>query len=143
MSTDDGATWKALSSASAKTAQFSCNMKNEYDARQFRCIVKDSAGKSVTSNVAILSLDTDKTIIFTVQPKCTYVAAGVTAFLEVRAKGTGLTYQWQMSTDDGATWRNPSSASAKTRMFGLQMKESYVGRQFSCVVTDVNGESVI
>lgn len=143
MSTDDGATWKALSSASAKTAQLTCNMKNEYDARQFRCVVKDSAGKTVTSNVAILYLDTDKTIIFTVQPKCTYVAVGATAFLEVRAKGTGLTYQWQMSTDGGATWRNPSSASAKTRMYGFQMKENYAGMQFRCVVTDVNGESVI
>ncbi|WP_302626638.1 hypothetical protein [uncultured Eubacterium sp.] len=143
MSTDDGATWKALSSASAKTAQLTCNMKNEYDARQFRCVVKDSAGKTVTSNVAILYLDTDKTIIFTVQPKCTYVAVGATAFLEVRAKGTGLTYQWQMSTDGGVTWRNPSSASAKTRMYGFQMKENYAGMQFRCVVTDVNGESVI
>ena len=143
MSTDDGATWKNSKTATAKTAQIAFNMKNEYDARQFRCIISDANRNKVTTKVATLYLDTDKSIIITVQPKNTYSKVNQTTFLEVRAKGEGIKYQWQMSTDGGLTWKNSTAASATTRMLGFSMKESYTGRQFRCVVSDVHGETVI
>ena len=143
MSTDDGATWKDSKTATAKTAQIAFNMKNEYDARQFRCIISDANKNKVTTKVATLYLDTDKSIIITVQPKNTYSKVNQTTFLEVRAKGEGIKYQWQMSTDGGLTWKNSAAASATTRMLGFSMKESYTGRQFRCVVSDVHGETVI
>ncbi len=40
----------------------------------------------------------------TVQPSDTSVVAGQTATLSVLASGQALSYQWQISTDGGATW---------------------------------------
>jgi hypothetical protein len=58
---------------------------------------------------------TDATI--TAQPAGTTVDAGTTASFSVSASGNPLGYQWQKSTDDGATWADVEGATNSVLSF--------------------------
>src|SRR3954470_2110613 len=51
-------------------------------------------------------------IVFTQQPSATTVCEGSNASFTITATGSGtLTYQWQVSTDAGATWSGVANGS--------------------------------
>ena len=47
-----------------------------------------------------------------------------------------LTYQWQISTNNGETWNNSTSDGATTRTISGVMQANFDGRMFRCIVTD-------
>lgn len=63
----------------------------------------NGAGCIRTASIT-LTVNTRPTV--TAQPTNTTVCANSTATFTVGGTGTGLTYQWQVSTDNGATWTN-------------------------------------
>ncbi|MBQ1554213.1 MAG: S-layer homology domain-containing protein, partial [Clostridia bacterium] len=67
------------------------------------------------------------------------VALGGKVSFTVKAEGTGLTYQWQLSDDNGKTWRN---SSVKKADYNTTLSKSNVNRQVRCIVTDKNGNKV-
>jgi hypothetical protein len=72
---------------------------------QYRCIVSGAtACAAVNSGAATLTVNTGPAI--TAQPVNTTICGGQNTSYSVTANGTGLTYQWQLSTDGGGTW-NP------------------------------------
>ena len=64
---------------------------------------------------------------------------GGTASFTVVASGDVVSYQWQVS-ENGTDWANCEGAAATLE---LTAAESMDGYQYRCVVTDVNGDSVI
>ncbi|MEO6404303.1 MAG: hypothetical protein ABIY51_04080, partial [Ferruginibacter sp.] len=70
----------------------------------------------VTSNAAVLTVNTLVTI--SAQPVSIAVCAGQNATFSVTATGTGLTYQWQISTNSGGTWTNITGANSATLNLG-------------------------
>ena len=108
---------------------------------QYRCVVKDSNGNSVTSNAAKLIVSSGPVI--TTQPSNQTVSAGATATFKVVATGTGLTYQWQYKTTT-SNWTNSSSATtgyntATLKVVGTTARNGF---QYRCIVKDSNGNSV-
>ena len=77
----------------------------------------------------------------TEQPEDVSAASGEKFTLHVKATGTGLSYQWKWKAPGGA-WRNASSADAKKADWEITMDAKYDGRQYQCVITDANGNSV-
>ncbi|MCK6691630.1 MAG: FG-GAP-like repeat-containing protein, partial [Thermoanaerobaculia bacterium] len=69
---------------------------------QYRVIVGGTCTPSVTSTAAVLTVNSAPTI--TAQPAGTAVCLGNTAMFSVTATGTGITYQWERSTNNGASW---------------------------------------
>ena len=65
------------------------------------------------------------------------VQAGQTATFDVTASGNPLSYQWQRSDDNGATWRNMAGANAATYSFGTAPGDN--GAWFQCVVSNAYG----
>ncbi len=59
---------------------------------------------------------------------------------KIAAEGKGVTYQWQISTDEGETWFDVSST---TTEYQAVLKTDRDGRLVRCIVTDQNGQSVI
>ena len=114
-------------------------MDAKYDGRQYQCVITDANGNSVTSDAVTVSLATGPAI--TEQPEDVSAASGEKFTLHVKATGTGLSYQWQWRTA-GGTWKNASSADAKKADWEITMDAKYDGRQYQCVVTDANGNSV-
>jgi hypothetical protein len=67
---------------------------------------------TVFSSVATLTVNPSPTI--TTQPSSQTVCAGSNVSLNVVATGTGLAYQWQLSTDNGTSFTNITTAMAAT-----------------------------
>ena len=75
---------------------------------------------------------------FISQPVNTTVCAGTTASFSATAAGNPpITYQWQVSTDNGATWTNIAGATASTYSFTAVAGDN--GKQFRCVATSSCG----
>ncbi|HRI25724.1 MAG TPA: hypothetical protein PLZ45_13690, partial [Ferruginibacter sp.] len=70
----------------------------------YRCIITGSCAPAATSNCGLLTVNTAVNI--TGQPLASTVCAGQNTSFSVTATGSGLTYQWQESTNGGGTWNN-------------------------------------
>ncbi|MBR0144786.1 MAG: hypothetical protein IJM21_11510 [Clostridia bacterium] len=131
----DGKTWKTPSfTSNAATVSMTANASR--NGLLFRCVVKNSYG-TVTSNAARLTVSGVKPAI-TTQPTAVTATAGSKATFKVVASGTGLTYQWQYSSDGGKTWKTPSftSNAASVTMDATSARN---GLLFHCVVTNAAG----
>ncbi|MBQ1555424.1 MAG: peptidoglycan-binding protein, partial [Clostridia bacterium] len=116
---------------SLKTLGYSVNVNGKYDEAT-RDVVKgfqkangltvdgkcgsgtwkaiEKAVKAAASETAVKGVSVTKsaTLKITRQPANVTVALGGKVSFTVKAEGTGLTYQWQLSDDNGKTWRNSS-----------------------------------
>jgi gliding motility-associated-like protein len=68
----------------------------------YRAVVTGQCGAPVTTETAVLTVNTPPTI--TVQPIDKSVCAGYDVPFTVTAAGSSLSYQWQKSTDNGNSW---------------------------------------
>ena len=135
-----GTAWKNSTSANAKKATFSLTVSKSHNGYQFRCVITDGNGKTSTSDAATLTVMEEQPPQITTQPKDISAPAGKSVKFTVAATGTGtLTYRWQTKSPSGTTWKNSTSASAKTASFSITVKEAHEGYQFRCVITDGNG----
>lgn len=78
-------------------------------------------------------------ISVTAQPTGKYAAAGQNAKFTVKAKGTGITYQWQYRTSAKASWKNTTATGSKTATVTISATASKSGYQYRCRLTDKNG----
>ncbi len=136
-SSTNGKTWKNCSSSSAKKATFSFTSRTSHNGNYYRCKVTDSKGNVVYTDTVRLYV-----LGITEQPVKKTVTKGKTAKFAVEATGTGLVYQWQVSTDGGKTWKNCSSTSAKKATFTFTAKTSHNGNYYRCRVKDNGGNTV-
>lgn len=99
---------------------------------QYRCIVSSAAcPPSVTSAAGILTVNTAPA--FTQQPASTAVCTGNSVSFTAAATGAAIGYQWQVSTDGGATFNNIGGATLATYTFTALLPQN--GYQYRCVVT--------
>jgi len=80
-------------------------------------------------------------ITITVQPTSKTVAPGDTAQFGLAAKGTGLTYQWQVQLAGKTTWQDTTLDGNKTKLLSFTALTDYNGRKYRCVITDSNGNT--
>lgn len=143
VSSSNGERWGNTSLAGNKTTTLTFTVLSNYEGRLFRCIVTDKNGNTVTSNAAKVSLGSLQTELKIVkQPEDVKAQAGNTVTFKVKAQGTGLTYQWQTSSSNGAKWGNTSLAGNKTATLSFTAPANYDGRLYRCIITDANGKTV-
>ncbi len=78
----------------------------------------------------------------TLQPKSVTVVSDGSASFEVKADGTGLSYQWQYRTSSSGTWNNVTAANitgTKTATMSVTAKAAFNGYQYRCMVTNNAG----
>ncbi len=102
LSTNGGGSWSAILGATAASYTVTSPTIAENN-NQYRVIVTGQCG-STTSSAAVLTVNPATTL--TAQPQNTVVCAGGSATFSSTATGTGLGYQWQLSTNAGGTWNN-------------------------------------
>ncbi len=136
-SSSNGKTWKNCTSSSAKKATFTFTGKTKHSSNYYRCRITDSDGNVVYTDTVRLYV-----LGVTEQPVSKTVNKGKTAKFEVEATGASKTYQWQVSTDGGKTWKNCSSSSAKKATFSFTAKTSHNGNYYRCRVKDSGGNTV-
>lgn len=109
-STDGGSTWTNLSSNTPSIGVF--NVPVSSNNTLYRCIVSGACTPSVISNVATLNVTSPA--VFNTQPADAVFCGSGNAVFTVAATGTGVTYQWQLSTDGGTTYNNITGATTAT-----------------------------
>lgn len=99
---------------------------------QYRCVVSSATcTPSATSTAAILTVNDAPSI--TQQPVNTAICGGNAVSFTAAATGTGIGYQWQVSTDGGVTFTNIAGATLPTYTFTALLAQN--NNQYRCVVT--------
>lgn len=112
VSTDGGITYSDIPGETNTSLTLS-NVTASLNNNRYRLVAVSSICPGiVTSNPAILTISNNA--IITAQPINTTTCSGNDATLTVNATGTGLTYQWQVSTDGGINYSDIPGASSAT-----------------------------
>jgi len=140
VSSNGGASFSNLSNggvySNVTTDNMGISVNNGLGNNQYRCNVTNASG-TTTSQAAALILDP----FITSQPSNVTVAHPAAASFSVTVTGAGtLTYQWQHSTDGGATWSNLSNSgvysNVTTTTMNISDSTGLNGNKFRCKVTD-------
>ncbi|MBS1773996.1 MAG: T9SS type A sorting domain-containing protein [Bacteroidetes bacterium] len=103
----------------------------------YRCALNGTCSPSVLSNAASLTVLIPVTI--TGNPTATTVCVGANANFTANATGSGVTYQWQESTNGGTTWNNLSASATYTNVTSSALTiitppNSMSGYVYSCSI---------
>lgn len=108
LSTDGGANYTNISGATNSTLNL-ISVTAAMNNNRYRCIVSvTGCSTPATSNAGILTVNTAPAA--TAQPQAATLCVGGNNTFSITATGTGLTYQWQLSTDGGANYNNIAGA---------------------------------
>ncbi len=132
--------WQNSSQSGNKTATLSVPITEKRNGQKYRCVVTDASRNTVTSDEAVLRVDTG--LVITTQPSDYTGEVGENAVFTIEATGTGLTYQWQYQNVGTDFWQNSSQSGNKTNTLSVPITEKRNGQKYRCVVTDVSGNSV-
>ncbi len=144
-SRDGGTTWGSASSSGCKTASITVEATMARNGYLYRCKVTSTNGKvaySASAKLTVKEKVIQSTASITSHPAARTVPNGETTTFTVVAKGEGLTYQWQFSRDNGATWGNASSTGAKTATITVEATTARNGYLYRCKVTDSSKASI-
>jgi len=148
VSTDGGTSWNNITAAGSNPVYSGYTTStltltsvvignNNY---QYRCIVTGSCTPTATSAAATLTVNNSAAI--TSQPVSVGICANTNTSFSVVASGSGLTYQWQVSTDNGTSWNNITTAGTDPIYSGwttatLSLNNTIAacnGYQYRCIV---------
>ncbi len=102
-----GSGFSNIPSATTSTLMLS-GVTSTMNGYSYRVVVSGSCGVAVTSGAALLTVDEQPEV--TLQPVNAVTCEGGNASFTVNAGATtGVTYQWQISTDGGSTYTNVSN----------------------------------
>ena len=141
VSTNGGVTFTNIAGATASGYSFVTNGTEV--GYQYRCLVTNTCGAptTVTSGAGVLSFNA--TPLMSLQPAGNTVGCvGSPASINIVATGTGLSYQWQISTNGGTTYTNVatgavySGANTNTLTI-LSVVATQNTNLFRCVVTGI------
>ena len=119
------------------TAELKMKAGLRYNGYQYRCVVSDQSGAVEISRTAILKVV--DALFITSQPADVTASAVEACSFTVAAKGTELSYRWQMKPSYSPFWLNCASTVEGYNTDTLQLAEGRDGWQYRCVVTDANG----
>ena len=136
-SADSGATWVTLVGATACSYTTPATAATD-NGKRFRAVVSNSSG-NMTSAAAVLTVTpTPVAPTISTQPQDASVEPAAQATFSVVAAGTPTPgYQWQLSTDEGATFANINGATASSYAFAAALPDS--GHIYRVVVSNSAG----
>ena len=145
-SIDNGANWTDISGATS--ANYTTGVLTAGDSgSKYRCIVtntKNSTTATTTSNEATLTVNAVAVApTINTHPSNATILEGNTAAFEVSASaldGGTLSYQWQKSTDNGASWSNIAGATSASYTTGV-LTTGDSGSKYRCIVTNTKNST--
>ena len=102
----------------------------------YRCVVSVACDSSTATSAAAMLTTSCTTVGISSQPSGASVFAGQTANFSLTATGSTPTYQWQFSTDSGASW-SPAATGTGTNAASYTTAATTTGQdgyQYRCVV---------
>jgi len=140
VSTDGGAEWYDSTAEGYNTPAISMPLAEHNPGYLYRCRVTNGYGNAAYSNPGqIISLP----IVIDTQPADCCGSIGDPVSFSVSARGEGLSYQWQVSVDEGDYWENSTGDGYATPViYGFDISEARLGRLYRCRITDAYGNVV-
>ena len=112
LSTDGGTTYNNIGGATSSSYTVSAATIG-MNGNRYSCVVTGTCAPAATSSAAILTVISP--VAITTQPANVETCSGGNATFTVAGSSTQtVIYQWQISTDNGATWTNVTGANAAT-----------------------------
>ena len=96
--------------------------------------VKNATTGCVSATPQTFTVVINTPVAITTQPSNSVSLVNTNASFTVAATGSGLTYQWQESTDNGVTWNNISGATSATYT-ALSVTNVMTGNKYQCIVS--------
>ena len=135
-SDDFGATW---TDGAVTTPIYVVTATADYHGRMVRCVVTDENGNSVTSEAALLVVESLLAISVTEQPRDVMWSVGESAQLRVEVDGIMPHFMWQYS-DDGIEWTDLGLTDSSCT---LMVTEASFDRMYRCKVWDDYGTTCV
>jgi uncharacterized protein (TIGR02145 family) len=130
VSTDNGATWNNIEGAT-NSYYILAAASSADNGKQFQCVVSGTAPcAAATSNVVTLSVGS---VSITAQPTNQTVCSNAGATFAVSTVGEVTSYQWQVSTDNGATWINIEGGNAASLVLS-GITSANTGNKYFCLI---------
>ena len=137
-STDGGTTWKNSNFSTAKSDTLKVPATAARNGYKYRCRVEGANGEYKYTGRATLTV----TVKIISEPTSVKKTVGETASFTVKATGvTPITYQWQVSTNGGKSWKNSAFSTAQSATLNVPVTAARNGYQYRCVVTGSNGQT--
>ena len=135
ISTDGGSTFININGATSSTYT-TPSLTAAMDGNKFRLVVSSCGPVPVTSQVATVSVLPP--VAVSLQPANTSTCTGNNATFTVGGTGAAVTYQWQVSSDNGVTYINiPGETSATLTLSTISMTQN--GFLYRAVVSSTCG----
>jgi hypothetical protein len=116
VSTDGGNTWNNVVPAVITSTLNFASVTAGMNGNKYRALVYIGCAQT-TTNVATLTVTGISTPpAITTQPANVTVCSGTNATFSVTATGNGNSYNWQVSTDNGASWNNVTPVATGTTL---------------------------
>jgi hypothetical protein len=136
VSTDGGTTWNSIVPAVTTPTLSLTAVTTGMNNNQYRCVISGTCtAVGINSNAALLTINTPASI--TSQPVSTSACVTTNASFSVTAGGSGLSYNWQVSTDGGATWGSLAPAVTTATLTLSSITSGMNNNQYRCVVSIV------
>ena len=143
LSSNNGITWKNSSAKGNRTASVSFPVTSYSYKLIYRCVITDAFGNSIASDICRILKKADYTELQMIsQPSDIEAAIGDTAKFAVNAIGTDLTYQWQLSSNNGITWENSAAKGNRTASVSFPVTSYSYKLIYRCVITDALGNRI-
>jgi hypothetical protein len=131
--------WKNTSITGNNTSTLEAVITEARNGMNFRCIVTDAEGNSVTSRTVSIRVLHGTGVLITSEPEDYSGPIGDTATFEITAAGNRLTYQWQVYKS--GAWKNTSLPGNTTSSLDVEITAARDGMTFRCIVTDLSGNT--
>jgi len=136
VSTNGGSTWGNSTAGGYSTNSMWVTITESNGGRLYRCKITDSSGNIRYSEPGRIQC---VPIVITAQPVDFIGSVGANATFSVTAAGTGLSYQWQVSTNGGSSWGDSTAGGYSTNSMWVTITSSNIGRLYRCKITDSSG----
>ena len=137
-----GQTWNESVFNSKNLSTLSFSVKSYSYNMLYRCVITDAYGNSTISDVCKVTNDNDILKIIS-QPSDVIADSGDTVSFSLSATGTFIKYRWQISSDNGNSWKTATAFNGTYRTeISLTADEKYFGSLFRCVITDYFDNSI-
>ena len=119
------------------TASYSIEMSSLRNGREVYCLITDSAGNSVNTDVVTMSYPELTGPVIVAQPKDWQGSDGEQVHISVTAAGTNLTYQWFYRPAGKTNW---IATDDKDNCYdSVEMSSVRNGREIFCMIKDGSG----
>ena len=101
--TTDASPWSNCTAGDAASSCMTVTAAASLNGTSYRCVITNTAGDSVISDAAVLTVGYDTPVILT-QPDMAVVSEGSSASFYIEAIGEDLTFLWQYREDADSDW---------------------------------------